>query len=209
MNTRIEGILSRIQGPDVLDIGCCGGEGASMNSTEWLHKHIVEMWPDAWGIDFSADRIEVMRDLGYANIHVADAQNFALGKHFDTVIAGELIEHVENPAAFFRSVASHLKPNGRLVLTTPFPFALANTAYALLKFPKTCSNGEHVAWFCPATLTALARRLNFEVEHWELLDDYRSGVPSLRYRLGRVVVRFLPRRLRSNAMLFIIRKQAE
>jgi SAM-dependent methyltransferase len=180
-----------------------------MESPGWLHRRILDTWPDAWGIDLSADRIEKMRHLGYNNVHVADAQTFVLEKQFDTVVAGELIEHVENPAEFLRSVANHLKPSGRLVLTTPFPFALANTSYALFKFPKTCSNGEHVAWFCPATMTALARRLDFEVEHWELLDDYPVGISSLSYRFGRVIVRFLPRRLRSNAMLFVMNKQED
>jgi hypothetical protein len=103
-----------------------------------------------------------------------------------------------------RCAAAHLKPEGRLVLTTPFPFAAANAAYALLKFPKTCSNPEHVNWYCPSTLTSLAQRERFAVKHWELVEDYIECPPSTLYRIGARIVRFLPRRLRCNSMLFVM-----
>jgi 2-polyprenyl-3-methyl-5-hydroxy-6-metoxy-1,4-benzoquinol methylase len=206
-NSRVERILALIGGPDVLDIGCCGGDATFLNLPIWLHKHILDGWPDTWGIDLSPERIKIMRELGYENVHVADAQEFDLGKQFDTIVAGEIIEHVENPAAFLRSAARHLKPDGSLIVTTPFPFAFANTAYALIKFPKTCSNDEHVAWFCPATMAQLASRLDLKVEHWELLDDYVKSINSASYRVLRALVRFLPRRLRSNSMLFVLRRR--
>jgi SAM-dependent methyltransferase len=38
---------------------------------------------------------------------------------FDLVVAIEVIEHVENPAAFLRTIASTLTPGGVAVLTTP------------------------------------------------------------------------------------------
>jgi 2-polyprenyl-3-methyl-5-hydroxy-6-metoxy-1,4-benzoquinol methylase len=41
-------------------------------------------------------------------------------KHkFDTIIAGEVIEHLESPIKFIRYCKSLLKKNGRLVITTP------------------------------------------------------------------------------------------
>ncbi|MGE4421839.1 MAG: class I SAM-dependent methyltransferase [Pseudodesulfovibrio sp.] len=41
---------------------------------------------------------------------------------FDTIIAGELIEHLENPASFLRGCLSILKDSGKLLITTPNPY---------------------------------------------------------------------------------------
>lgn len=40
---------------------------------------------------------------------------------FDTVIAGELLEHLDNPMQFLRECYALLNENGRLVLSTPNP----------------------------------------------------------------------------------------
>jgi hypothetical protein len=59
-------------------------------------------------------------------------------------------------------------------------------------------------------LEELGRRHGFEIQEWELIEDYEFDNPSLRYRifarlmttLGRLL---LPGRLRKNGMLFVFR----
>jgi hypothetical protein len=70
---------------------------------------------------------------------VADAQDFGLDQNFNTVVAGEVIEHLEDPGRFLACARQHLAPGGRIVLSTAQPFALMNIAYAWYNFPKTCS----------------------------------------------------------------------
>lgn len=43
------------------------------------------------------------------------------GRTFDTVVAGELIEHLEDPYAFLRGVRPLIASEGRLVISTPNP----------------------------------------------------------------------------------------
>jgi len=38
---------------------------------------------------------------------------------FDTIVAGEIIEHIENPASFLKGCHKILKEDGRLLVTTP------------------------------------------------------------------------------------------
>ena len=42
-----------------------------------------------------------------------------LAREFDLITSVEVIEHLENPTAFLRSIARLLKPNGVALLTTP------------------------------------------------------------------------------------------
>ena len=205
--TRNDRILELISGPNILDVGC-SDHSLRVDSPYWLHGQLLKKFPSIAGIDLNSENIQKMRELGYQNLTVASAEEFSLNVKFDTIVAGELIEHLSNPGLFFGRSREHLKPGGRLVISTPYAFALLNGLYAFLKYPKTCQNDEHALWFCPKTLIELAARYGFYTEHWELLEDYEFDNQSASYRVfarlittvGRI---FIPARLRKNNMLFV------
>ncbi len=206
---RADAILSWAKGPAVLDVGCAAGVHAD-GPARWLHARLLQSFPRVVGIDVDRGSIDELQARGYRDLHVADAQTFRIAEAFDTVVAGEVIEHLSNPGAFLERAAAHLAPDGRLIVTTPFPFSLMNTLYALVKFPRTCSNAEHTCWFCPRTLSELVRRHGLRTVHWELVEDYRRGVPSAGYRLGVAFLSAfrwcLPKTLRCNSMLFVLER---
>jgi 2-polyprenyl-3-methyl-5-hydroxy-6-metoxy-1,4-benzoquinol methylase len=203
---RVERILALVKGPDVLDVGCAG-ETLEPGKRDWLHGRLrEEPFLTVRGIDSDTDRIAQMRALGFENVQVADAQSFDLPDRFDTVTAGELIEHLEAPASFLRCAAQHLKPNGRLILTTPYPFALVHVAIAIFRFPALPWNSEHTLWLCPTTIRELARRADLRVTHVELVDDYYPWSRAWRV-VGitmRSIGRILPKRLRYNSMVIVL-----
>jgi 2-polyprenyl-3-methyl-5-hydroxy-6-metoxy-1,4-benzoquinol methylase len=204
---RINEILEMVRGPAVLDVGCAG-HTPKPGSPYWLHGRLREEFPSVVGIDFNSKNVQQLHNSGYENIYVASAEDFDLNLKFDTIVAGELIEHLSNPGLFFDRCRAHLKPNGRVVLTTPYTFALFYMLYALVKFPRTCQNDEHSVWFCPKTLNALASRTGFQVDQWKLIEDYEFDNPSLSYRIfARVITSigclFIPGRLRKNNMIFV------
>jgi SAM-dependent methyltransferase len=211
-DTRAARVLPHVRGPHVLDVGCTGHH-VHPGSPRWLHGRIVERFPQAVGIDIDLENALRARRAGFHWIVVGDAERFAFLRRFDTIVAGEVIEHLANPGSFLSRARDHLAYGGRLVLTTPYPFSLFCWLYALLKFPRTCENPQHTCWLCPRTLEELARRAQLAVVHWELIEDYEpdSSAPRYRYftrmmlRLGRLV----PARLRCNAMLFVMARNDE
>lgn len=132
----------------------------------WLHAKLNEAAASLVGIDASQEGTDAAREMGF-EAHAADAQSLdaieALGvEPADVVIAGELIEHLDAPGPFLEAMKPLVRPNGRLVLTTP-------NAYKHVNFLAPLSGSElihpdHAAWHSPATLRTLARRHGWAVE---------------------------------------------
>lgn len=209
MKTRAEQILPYVQGETVLDVGCTGHQ-LEPDSPHWLHGQLVGHFPSVFGIDLNTENVEKLSALGYKNVEVGNAETFALDRTFDTIVAGELIEHLSNPGLFLDRVREHLSPGGRAVITTPYPFSLLFWLYAFLKYPVTCQNPEHTAWFCPETFRELSSRAGLRIVEWKLVEDYRPDDPSRPYRIFVKLLTWfgwlLPARLRCNTMLFVLEK---
>jgi 2-polyprenyl-3-methyl-5-hydroxy-6-metoxy-1,4-benzoquinol methylase len=161
-----------VRGPSVLDIGCAGQADdqrsweIEVRSAEWVHGRLRQQFPQVFGIDITEERPALLRERGFDQLYKQSAESFELPQRFDTIVAGEVIEHVASPGLFLERARAHLLPGGRIVLTTPNTFSAIAIMYALLKYPRTCSNPEHTMWFCPQTLSVLAERCGLRVLHW-------------------------------------------
>lgn len=206
MRTREDLIVDWIKGPKVLDVGCTD-HIVREDSVYWLHQRLRQLYPRVVGIDISATNLEKMRSLGFQNLYQMDAETFTFDESFDTIVAGELIEHLSNPGLFLARARAHLEPGGRLIITTPYVFSPLYVLYANFKYPKTCENAEHTHWLCIETMRNLASRYGLKECHFELVADYRLDNPSAKYRLfarAMLLFRFLiPKPLRNNVMLFV------
>ncbi len=141
---------------DILDIGCAVG----YKKEDWMHKHIKGVARSIYGLDLDKASVEDIRRMGF-EIEQGNAQNFQLGKKFDLIHAGELIEHLDNPGGFLDSVKVHLSDDGVLLMTTPNALRISNFIYAATGGLKV--NAEHTCWFCDTTITTLLERKGFEV----------------------------------------------
>ena len=97
-------ILAAVAGRDVLDIGCVAADGHMR-----LHREIRSVARACVGLD----------QVAAEGVVVGDAQKFALGRRFDVIIAGEVIEHLGDVRGLIESAAANLAPGGRLIVTTP------------------------------------------------------------------------------------------
>jgi 2-polyprenyl-3-methyl-5-hydroxy-6-metoxy-1,4-benzoquinol methylase len=207
---RVDAILSRTRGPEVLDIGCSGQEGrrGDFHAGDFLHYRLSKEYPNLLGLEYSPENVEAMKLAGFENVLCGDAQGFDLDRKFNTIVAGELIEHLANPGLFLEQCLRHLGTDGSLIITTPYVFSIAFALYAWLKYPKTCSNDEHQMWYCPTTLQQIAESNGFRVQELFLIAEFRSDVPSrtgrIVHALARVSRPLLPRRFIANTMLVVL-----
>lgn len=166
-------ILNQIKNKEILDIGCVDD---SLNifknhNKQWLHNKIINQAKYVLGIDILDREIEELRTYGF-NVQVGDATKFISNKKFDTIVCGDIIEHLTNPGELFSRCAENLKENGEIIICTPNPQAA--TRFMNIFFDKsTPIHTAHTMWFDPQTLVQLAERYGFELKYFSwLTTDY-------------------------------------
>ena len=101
----------------ILDVGCNTGRGGALIKQKQPHRQL-------WGIDLVEDRIRRAPSGVYEQLLVGSATNIDVDDNsFDAIVAGELVEHIPPPAfpLVLKEFYRVLRPNGRVLLTTPNP----------------------------------------------------------------------------------------
>ena len=118
--------LDLVEGENVLDVGCAGGGLSKGLADRGFSVHAIDVLEDSIKIAkefFSSPKITYeVRDLIKEPFE---------DQSFDCITFLETIEHVENPAMFFREFHRILKPHGHLIVSTPNATSLKNILYNL------------------------------------------------------------------------------
>ena len=77
------------------------------------------------------------------------------GRKFDTIILGELIEHLREPYGFLESMKDYLNEGGRLILSTPNPLGFPVLFFELFWVKSRFYTKEHVYYFLPRWIERL------------------------------------------------------
>lgn len=154
-------ISNLCRGKRVLDVGCIDHDLSNRQKSIWIHKLLHECAASVTGLDYDAKNVDQLNREGYTAV-CADATNFDLGQIFDVVVAGELIEHLANPAGFLACTKKHLALNGLLILTTPNAQGLMYCLQNLI-LGHELENPDHVCFYTPRTLASLLRKCGFEM----------------------------------------------
>lgn len=197
-----------IENRSVLHIGCVAHNPAKMNDKEelWMHD-LIDSYADVCvGLDIHEEGIEKMNNNGYKAIQ-GNAEDFNLDEQFDTIVAGELIEHLANFDGFLKSIKKHLKepPQGELILTTPNAMALHWTVLRGLNIEFV--NQEHTCWFDETTLRQLLHRYDIRINKVEYVGDCELDIRDPLYSAGRIVELLAPDRIGKSTLVSFAREE--
>lgn len=179
INKRFEVIGELVDGKTVLDVGCVAHLASRADQQDWLHVFICARADSVVGLDFAEKEAEKLNRRGY-DIRTGNAETIDLGQAFDCVVAGELIEHLDNPGLFLRNMWRHLRPGGTIALTTPNPF-YPKRLFEIMLNGKAEVHPQHTMWLCPDTLESLLRRAAFE-----RIDIIPFSNSEACFRIGRI-----------------------
>lgn len=140
--------------PRILDIGC--GNGSLTNLIAQQGYEIVGVEDSKSGVRLAQEEFINCR---FIHGSIYDLPYTEIGGQFDIIISCEVIEHLFYPKALVRNTKQLLKPNGRLILTTPYHGYLKNLALAISgKMDKHFTalwDGGHVKFFSVLTMKSL------------------------------------------------------
>lgn len=209
MDIRIKEILQRCEG-SILDIGCVQHTLECVKNDSWLHGNLTEIFNDVVGIDLLKEEVKILNKMGY-NVIYANAEKFVLDEKFNTIVAGELIEHLSNPGNFLDSCYNHLNENGKLILTTPNSFWIEHPVRKM--FGKLHINPQHTAWYDDVVLPQLAERHQFTVvEVKYIIERYKpSTIKGFFWHkmIYPILLITLPASLTAYNLLFVLKKSID
>lgn len=179
-------ILNRCAGKRVLDLGFidAGWTPERIAGGNLLHLWIKKAASLLVGVDLDDSFRHLLPAenenyrLFFGNVEDERMMSTLREFDFDVVVAAEILEHVDNPGLFLKSVKSVMKPEATLVLTVPNGLRHQNAAYVAQGVEMV--HPDHNYWYSPTTIQTLLTKNGFHVEN---LAGYIFG-PETREQLG-------------------------
>ncbi len=194
--TRIDFILNNI--PDsnlrILDIGCWDGSYA---------VRYKKSTNTVYGVEASITAASKSKEKGIITESGDFMENdFFSDVVFDAIVAGEIIEHVFDTDLFLKKIHRLLKPQGRLILTTPNIASLPRRILLLLGKNPLIDNrivkdtAGHIRYFTFKGVYEILKDNGFEVERSQsdILNFNNQGtcystlVPKLYKYFGKTIL---------------------
>jgi methionine biosynthesis protein MetW len=148
----------------VLDIGC--GNGSMLSEIQKRGSWML------CGVETSQSGFFVARNRGL-DVHLSNGGDLLslLGpRTFDLVIMVEVIEHVFDPRGLLREARTLLRPQGQVLLTTPYHGYWKNLAIAVTGKGDDHYNplwdGGHIKFWSKRTLTTVLNEVGFRDVRW-------------------------------------------
>jgi len=174
--TRLQKITELSINKRVIHVGCVDHmpiiEEKIKNNT-WLHKLVTDVASECIGVDINKEGIEYMRKIGYTNAFFADLMKPTLlqitENHWDYMILGEILEHVDNPCEFLKTLNTLYKKNvDQIIISVPNAFCYYN--YRNMKEGFEMINSDHRSTFSAYTLNKILYIAGFSLNDLYFVD---------------------------------------
>lgn len=117
---RIHWIVQNTIGTNILDIGCSQGITSILLGREG--KRVCGIDASSTAIEDATQNLlkEEEETQSYVSFKKCNFFRESFDEKFDSVIIGEVLEHINDIDTFFTKAVSHTKEDGRIIVTTPF-----------------------------------------------------------------------------------------
>jgi len=148
----------------VLDVGFWG-QAIKIDNDNWVHKLLKSEAKEVYGIDINYD--ETLFKNNYKKV---SAEDFDFDVKFDVIFAGDLIEHLSNPGLFLNACKRNLKPDGKIIVTTPNCYNLFNL-FSKVSRGEPQVNSDHTCYFNEPTIKQLCEKNGLNIYEFHYLYD--------------------------------------
>jgi SAM-dependent methyltransferase len=164
---------------DVLDVGCYTGQLLASLPKSF---HI-------FGIETNKKAALVAASKGIRVVAETVQELAAASGQYDVITACDVIEHVVNPLDFLKRLRLHLKPGGRLLVTTgncdALLWRLLGAGYWYCFFP------EHISFIGTRWIRTLPQQVNLRLVKFTAFN-YQGGALRLNRLIRAALYRFSP-----------------
>ena len=146
----------------VLEVGCGTGRFCYL---------IAKKGADVLGIDFSTKGIDIAKktyqlsNLSFKTLDVAEIVG-----QYDVIVSIGTLEHMDNPLKTLRLLRTHLKPDGKIIITSPNWANVRGyvliTLQCLFRAPITLADLHYLT---PVDFISWARKMNMNLK-WKTFD---------------------------------------
>jgi SAM-dependent methyltransferase len=166
-----------------------------------LHFDLEKVAKRLSGFDYDQAGLDILTAHGSTNLYRADLERLDevdCNDTFDVIIAGEMIEHLNNPGLFLNGIKRFMTPETRLMITTVNAYcALRVAVYALRGKGGTNEpvHPDHVAYYSHSTLRLLLERHGLPVDDfmfYDLGNEHRPHNPKIYNFINDVAVKISP-----------------
>lgn len=142
----------------------------------YLTYSLIKANYDAIGLDISQTAVRQANEAFGNHYICADLFEYAqiYPESFDIVILTEVIEHIDKPLDFTKSILKLLKPKGRVIITTP-----NKSLYPLDTIWASDIPPVHCWWFSEDSMKYMAKKLNLNISLINFSKYYKNNYQSV------------------------------
>ncbi|EAR22062.1 methyltransferase domain-containing protein [Nitrococcus mobilis] len=167
-----------LRGKRVIHVGCVDHSEEQIRRKwqqgHWLHARIDAVAQRCLGVDIDVAGVEfVRREMGYQDVYCMDLLHDEAreirGAHWDVLLLGEIVEHVDDPVAFLSGLRErYAHCVDQLLITVPNAFRFRNLRLVWNGVERI--NTDHRYWFTPYTVAKVLHRAGYVMREFHLVN---------------------------------------
>jgi len=178
-------IVDYCSGKSIVHIGCVGTREFEKKS---LHENIHDVSKNLVGLDFWEDGIRSLKkknpNLNLLNMNAEELDDKQINFKVDSIIMGEVIEHMGNPKKALESAKKLMnRDQCKLLISVPNAFGLRNISSMLLGHTEI-TRLDHYCYYSYVTMRSLLRDVGMKIDnhfYYSLLSNKKGISYLLKY----------------------------